>query len=163
MRKDFSQDGEALRVQLVHVADDQYKIQVGDRSHDVVAHAQPDGRVVFQMGGQTFEAASVEAGGVTQVRLGGHTWKLQSYKGGAAAATEGTGVVEAPMTGTILQVPVELGQSVEVGDVLVILTAMKMEHKLIADIAGTVSELRAVEGENVDQGTVLVRVDAIEE
>ena len=71
--------------------------------------------------------------------------------------------VVAPMTGTIVRVCAEPGQQVEAGTDLVVLSAMKMEHKLSAQAAGKVSEVLCSDGDTVDAGTVLVRLSLADE
>ena len=66
----------------------------------------------------------------------------------------GTGLTS-PMQGTVVKVAVEVGQRVEVGDLIIVLEAMKMEQPLIAHKAGTIANLTAVIGETVSSGTVL--------
>jgi 3-methylcrotonyl-CoA carboxylase alpha subunit len=66
------------------------------------------------------------------------------------------GGLTAPMNGSIVRVLVEVGQTVEAGTPLVVLEAMKMEHSIRANTAGTVSALYCTEGEMVSEGTVLV-------
>ncbi|WP_350449529.1 biotin/lipoyl-containing protein [Aminobacterium mobile] len=73
-----------------------------------------------------------------------------------APAPVGGTVVAAPMPGKILKVNVATGASVQAGDVLLILEAMKMENEIIASSAGTVQEIRAREGDNVNTGDTLV-------
>jgi acetyl-CoA/propionyl-CoA carboxylase biotin carboxyl carrier protein len=59
------------------------------------------------------------------------------------------------MQGTVVKVAVEVGQLVEVGDLVIVLEAMKMEQPLIAHRAGIITNLTAVIGETVSSGTVL--------
>jgi acetyl-CoA/propionyl-CoA carboxylase biotin carboxyl carrier protein len=66
----------------------------------------------------------------------------------------GTGLTS-PMQGTVVKVAVEVGQQVEVGDLIIVLEAMKMEQPLIAHKAGTIANLTAVIGETVSSGTIL--------
>lgn len=70
----------------------------------------------------------------------------------AAVASSGSGTVAAPMQGTIVKVAVAVGDSVNVGDTIVILEAMKMENAVTAERAGTVSELRVAAGDTVGAG-----------
>jgi acetyl-CoA/propionyl-CoA carboxylase, biotin carboxylase, biotin carboxyl carrier protein len=77
-----------------------------------------------------------------------------STSGGAAAG--GTGSVEVPMQGTIVKVLVELGQTVEVGQAVVVLEAMKMENQIAADKAGTIKEIKVKAGDTVGAGDVVV-------
>ena len=64
--------------------------------------------------------------------------------------------VEAHITGTVWKIEVEVGQSVDEDDTLVILESMKMEMPVEAEDAGTVSEIRCEEGQSVSEGDTLV-------
>ncbi|HWO61741.1 MAG TPA: biotin carboxylase N-terminal domain-containing protein [Umezawaea sp.] len=66
------------------------------------------------------------------------------------------GATVAPMPGTVVRVSVEQGQRVGAGAELLVLEAMKMEHRVLASTAGTVAELRVTRGQQVDSGDVLV-------
>jgi pyruvate carboxylase subunit B len=66
--------------------------------------------------------------------------------------------VEAPMPGMIIRYDVQEGDSVNEGDVLLILEAMKMENSITAPSSGTVREVRFKEGDNVQKGDVLAVV-----
>ena len=79
----------------------------------------------------------------------------------AAAAPAATGVVggetiSAPMPGNILKVNVAVGQTVNKGDVLVVLEAMKMENEIMAPCSGVVTALPVAKGSTVDTGATLV-------
>ncbi|MEN8180984.1 MAG: biotin carboxylase N-terminal domain-containing protein [Myxococcota bacterium] len=65
----------------------------------------------------------------------------------------------APMPGVVREVRVAVGDRVEVGQVLLILEAMKMEHEVTADSGGRIVELRAREGEQVEAGRVLAVIE----
>jgi len=67
-----------------------------------------------------------------------------------------------PLPGTVIAVHVEVGQTVGEGHVLMVVEAMKMEHKITATAAATVGEVRFAVGDRVDQGDLLVALEAIE-
>ncbi|MDH2904033.1 MAG: biotin carboxylase N-terminal domain-containing protein [Actinomycetota bacterium] len=74
-------------------------------------------------------------------------------------ANAGSNTVSAPMQGTIIKVSVEVGQSVEVGDTIVILEAMKMENAVRAERAGTVSAINVSAGDGVSAGDVVAVIE----
>ena len=74
----------------------------------------------------------------------------------AAPAPAGATNVTAPMPGNIVKIPVTVGQSVEAGDVVCILEAMKMENEIMAPSAGKVVAIGTSVGATVNTGDVLV-------
>ncbi len=64
--------------------------------------------------------------------------------------------VRADLVSSIHSVLVELGQQVELGDEVVILESMKMEIPVLAEAAGTITEISVVVGDVVREGDVLV-------
>ena len=76
----------------------------------------------------------------------------------APAAAGSAGAVVSPMPGTILEVKVKEGDAVSVGQVVVILEAMKMETEIVSEVAGSVSAIRVKKGDAVDTDAALVEV-----
>jgi acetyl-CoA/propionyl-CoA carboxylase, biotin carboxylase, biotin carboxyl carrier protein len=74
----------------------------------------------------------------------------QSMAGGAGGAA-----LNSPMQGTVVKIAVKEGDRVEVGDLVIVLEAMKMEQPLMAHKAGVISSLSAVIGATVSSGTAL--------
>jgi acetyl-CoA carboxylase biotin carboxyl carrier protein len=64
--------------------------------------------------------------------------------------------VEAHITGTVWKIEVQVGDTVEEGDTVVILESMKMEMPIEAEDPGTVAEIRCEEGQAVSEGDTLV-------
>jgi geranyl-CoA carboxylase alpha subunit len=75
------------------------------------------------------------------------------------AQTQHTGSLRAPMPGQVIRVAVEVGQVVAEGDLLMVLEAMKMEHRIEAPQAGTVQAIYYQVGDTVQADTVLLDVD----
>ncbi|MEZ5311191.1 MAG: biotin carboxylase N-terminal domain-containing protein [Microthrixaceae bacterium] len=70
----------------------------------------------------------------------------------------GEGSLLAPMPGTIVSVDVGVNEEVAEGQTLMVMEAMKMQHRIAAPHSGTVVELAAEVGQQVDAGTVLAVV-----
>jgi propionyl-CoA carboxylase alpha chain len=68
------------------------------------------------------------------------------------------GATVAPMPGTVVRVAVAEGDRVQAGAELLVLEAMKMEHRVTATASGVVTELPVRPGQQVDAGTVLAVV-----
>jgi propionyl-CoA carboxylase alpha chain len=65
------------------------------------------------------------------------------------------GALLAPMPGTVVRVTAGLGDQVTEGQVVAVLEAMKMEHRIVAPASGTVAELAVAQGQQVEAGAVL--------
>jgi acetyl-CoA/propionyl-CoA carboxylase biotin carboxyl carrier protein len=77
----------------------------------------------------------------------------------AALAGSGSGTVAVPMQGTIVKVLVAPGDTVEVGQTVCVLEAMKMENAITAEKAGTVTEVRVAAGDSVGPGDVIAVIE----
>jgi len=75
--------------------------------------------------------------------------------GGHGAGT-GSGEVAVPMQGTIVKVLVAVGDTVEAGQAVTVLEAMKMENNITAETSGTVAEVKVKPGDAVGAGDVVV-------
>ena len=80
--------------------------------------------------------------------------KRHRAKQSSVTGSTGTGLAS-PMQGTVVKIAVEEGQSVEAGELIFVLEAMKMEQPLSAHKSGVIKNLKAVIGETVASGTVL--------
>ncbi len=99
--------------------------------------------------------AAAPAGG----RAGAAARPRRGSGGGGARGAAGSGSVTVPMQGTIVKVLVEEGQSVESGQTVCVLEAMKMENNIAAEVAGTVKEVKVAAGDSVGSGDVVVVIE----
>jgi 3-methylcrotonyl-CoA carboxylase alpha subunit len=132
-------DGD-LRVALSHAGDTRLVEAGGDPPLEGIATAEGETVLVFSAG-QAF------------------AFTLPGAGGGAAAGAASDGTLLSPMPGRVISVEVRQGDRVAKGQKLLTLEAMKMEHGLAAPFDGVVAELGAVEGGQVSEGTLLVRVE----
>jgi len=83
--------------------------------------------------------------------------KRHRAKAGMAGGSGGS-ALSSPMQGTVVKIAVEEGASVHVGDLIIVLEAMKMEQPLMAHKSGVISNLTAVIGATVSSGTILCEI-----
>lgn len=74
-------------------------------------------------------------------------------------AAGGAGAVLAQMTGRVIRVDVHQGDSVNQGDILLIVEAMKMENEIVAPVAGTIKQVAVAAGARVSEGDLLVEIE----
>ncbi len=119
-----------------------------------------DSRVVAAAEGPAFEAATgfVDPDRVV-VFADGMSFAFDRGSRGSGAAAAGDGAILAPMPGKVIALDVAEGDSVTAGQRLMVLEAMKMEHSLTAPFDGTVTQLSASEGGQVQVEAVLCVVE----
>jgi acetyl-CoA/propionyl-CoA carboxylase biotin carboxyl carrier protein len=78
---------------------------------------------------------------------------------GSGGGAVGAGNVTVPMQGTIVKVLVEVGDTVEAGQAVCVLEAMKMENNINAETGGTVAEVKVAPGDSVGSGDVVVVIE----
>ncbi len=130
----------------------------GWRVHPIASDA---GVVRLEVDDLVHEAAVRIGPHLVGVAYAGNTFSFERpdafAPGSATAASDGTGT--APVPGTVLQMTAKPGQSVEQGEVLGVLEAMKMELALEAPFAGVVASVSAEVGDQVALGASLFVVE----
>jgi propionyl-CoA carboxylase alpha chain len=158
--------GDAIAVRYAPRRDGTWDVEVDGTALHLAVTAWPDeredGRLVVVLDGRRLPI---------RVTSAGTTWHVDSPLGADAlvevprfpvpGAEDVAGGLTAPMPGTVVAVQVAPGDAVTAGQVLVLLEAMKMEHRITAAADGTVGEVRVAAGDGVDAGTVLVVVEEV--
>ncbi|MFC8045065.1 acetyl/propionyl/methylcrotonyl-CoA carboxylase subunit alpha [Nocardia sp. NPDC057353] len=124
---------------------------------------EPRQKVVVEVGGRRVEVSlpgSFSIGGGAAPAGNGVVRKKPKprKRGGSGGGAASGDAVTAPMQGTVVKVAVEEGQSVEAGDLIAVLEAMKMENPVNAHKAGVVTGLAVEAGAAITQGTVLAEI-----
>ena len=112
---------------------------------------------VVKVNGNVYNVEVEEATGVTNAPISASAPVAPAAA--PVAAPAGATAVNAPMPGNILDVKVSVGQSVNAGDVLCILEAMKMENEICAPADGVVAGVNAVQGASVQTDDVLLSLN----
>jgi biotin carboxyl carrier protein len=152
---------------LVEIIDEKH-VNVDGKVYEVDFESV-SGQPVYSLivDGKSYEGYAARGDDEWQVLLHGRLYpitvederekRLRSAAGGGVAET-GEFHLRAPMPGLVVAVPVEEGQAVKRGQVLVILESMKMQNELKSPRDGTVERLRIKAGDAVEQKQTLLSV-----
>jgi len=131
----------------------QFKVTVNGREYDVTVLELTAGQSAAQPAtGATSVPPPVAAAGSATTSAPGPAAPA------AAAPIAGSGDVVAGMGGVVVEVDVKVGQTVAVGDRLLVLEAMKMKTPVMATRAGQVSRVLVAPGDPVEGGQPLVTI-----
>ena len=140
----FAMDSIEQVADIVEVEPGVYSVVVSGRSYEVRVQDATEGYSVA-VGGRNYEVVIRDP-------------RRRSRRDGAWQAA-GPRAIRAPMPGKIVRVKVAVGDTVEEGDGLIVVEAMKMQNELKAPKDGTVSAVEVEEGDSVAAGAVLVVVE----
>ena len=149
----MSNEGEAMS--LATFMKDGEKIE---SSSLLVSSDDFPGRLVVEIDGTPMFAHVARVGDDWWVHLDGRIHVIRGHEPGGSQDQATNGGLSAPMPGTILEVLVKQGQRVREGQALMVMEAMKMEHKILAPSGGEVSSVHYEEGDRVDMGSVLIEM-----
>ena len=124
-------------------------VTIGDEVHRVVARrGATRGRYTLWLDGFRYDVEALDE----------RTRAIRALSG-AVAGPSGPAPFVAPMPGMIVRIAVQVGDSVEPGQGLVVMEAMKMENELRATSAGTVKAVLAQVGTAVEKGALLLQLE----
>lgn len=152
---------------LVEIVDEHH-VSVDGRIY-TIDFEQVRGQPVYSLliDGRSFDAHVQQEEDLWQVLFQAHLYsvKVEDEREkrlraalGSAAGEQDEFHLKAPMPGLVVAVPVQTGQEVQKGDVLVILESMKMQNELKAPRAGTVARVKVSAGDRVEQKETMMSV-----
>ncbi|HEV7664033.1 MAG TPA: biotin/lipoyl-containing protein [Chloroflexota bacterium] len=140
-------DGEEQPVDIGTVDGPLHWLALGERRVDLLA-AQTDNGTLLAIDGLDYRAEVVDA-----VRA-----RLAAVAGGRQGS-HGRRELKAPMPGLLVKILCAAGDTVEPGQPLAVLQAMKMENELSLARGGTVSTITAEAGQTVEQGQIILTLE----
>ena len=115
--------------------------------------------------GKLFEPTVYNEDGGWEIILKGNRYNVQvedererllRLASGGTSLQQGRIILTSPMPGLVIDIPVQEGDQVSEGDVLVILESMKMQNELIAPRAGKITQIQASVNDNVERKETLL-------
>ncbi len=134
----FTIRGQEYDVEIKDLQGSNAKIEVNGTSYDVDVHIEEKASKTPRL----VRKAVVNKPGEGSIK-----------KGGAGSAT-----VKAPLPGSIIKINIAVGDSINPGDTLLVMEAMKMENNVLAEKGGTVKAIKVAVGDSVLQDDVLVEI-----
>jgi biotin carboxyl carrier protein len=151
----------------IEKVDDLYRVTVDGKSFLVDAFHPGGQSVSMLIDGETYEAGIAKKQNAFSVYFYNDTIELELIdarkfqSAGAARSSSAAGPVKiyAPMPGKVVKVKIEEQSTVNEGDPLMVIEAMKMQNELKAPKSGTVSKINVKDGEAVSISQVLMVLD----
>ena len=128
-------------IQLLSMGDSIAHVDIDETHHVVRYHLPEEGKLYLSIDGRAAQYSDM-------IRVDG-----------AQDQTAGSGSVVAPMHGLLLEVHVATGDTVEEGQTLAVLEAMKMHYEIVASAAGEVTEVLALAGNQVAADDLLIEIE----
>ncbi len=156
-RIDFQAGGTTVRVEYRARRDGRFRVAVDGDDLLVTPLVCGNGRVDMESDGRRLAFAVDRHGDrwLVQGMLGGIEFReLPRYP--AAGLDDEAGGLRAPMPGSVLAIEIGNGDAVTKGQLLLVLEAMKMEHRITAPRDGNIGELSVAVGDQVENGQLLV-------
>ena len=123
-----------------------------------VSRDEQPGRIIVELDGVTSFAHVVRSDDKWWIHFQGRIYVTNMHEPGSKNSSLSEGSLSAPMPGTILDVLVKSGQRVRQGQTLLVMEAMKIEHRIQAPKAGEVIAVHFETGDRVDMGANLVEI-----
>ncbi|MFO1321110.1 MAG: acetyl/propionyl/methylcrotonyl-CoA carboxylase subunit alpha [Burkholderiales bacterium] len=154
-------DGERRVSVTAHYRGTGYEIELPGGRIDASGELDAEGRLSADLGGVRQLAEIVRRGAEMTLFTGGRSHRLSLETSDGAGDEEGRGSLTAPMPGSVIEVLVKAGDSVEKGAPLMLIEAMKMEHTISAPTGGVVKEIFFAKGDQVLEGVELLAFEPV--
>lgn len=166
MAVEINIDGRTAQVTELKRSGNLLTIQVDDEVYEIDALKVGEGIYSMLFRGKSYNLEMIDNGSPRHYTVNSfhnsyqveiidaQTRYLQSRSKGNSADTGNT--IISPMPGKVVRIPIKVGEAVEAGQTLIIVSAMKMESEFKARVAGTVKSIHAAEGDTIDANKVLV-------
>ncbi len=145
--KNVEIEGNKFESELIQVFEDNYLLKIGNKFFEVSAEKIDNEKFAVLIKGERIE---VEVRSLLREKA----LKLLANHASAHTSVE----IKAPMPGMILKIKKNQGETINQGESILILEAMKMENEVRSPMSGNIQEIFIKEGEPVEKGAKLLKI-----
>ncbi len=157
MKGEFQKDGDKFGIQLERTGNSfVLETPTGRQSGEILRWERPE--FVFRMAGKVRRGYFYAAGDFVDVHLPEGNFRLRWALARRAGGSHAAGSLSSPMPGKVIKILVKTGDAVQKGDLLMVLEAMKMEHKVLSPKEGKVGKIFFKEEDRVGQEVELLEL-----
>lgn len=141
-------DGRKIKAELSQINNCAFLLKLDEKPYEIVCHKLDNGNYGFLLEGWYFETTVRTKLQETAAELMNNKMK-ESHKS----------VFKSPMPGLVLKIKKQKGDSVKIGEPLIILEAMKMENELRSPSEGTITSINVTEGLSVEKDAIILTIE----
>lgn len=140
-------DGKAVNPIISEIGKNYIRCTIENVNYEFVFEQIDDENYEFQIDGNFFEAT---------VRTKLKELAHQEIKNRKGSETEN--IIKAPMPGLLLKINKKVGDTINAGEPIIILEAMKMENEIKSPVSGKITEIYAEEGSNLEKNSKIIMI-----
>lgn len=164
MKKIIEISGDKTEVELKHLSEDKIIFELSGEEFIYYILSKNKERVIMQNDGTVLSSHSfaLSPDGKKQIFVGQREAIVKiepKAQKSSSLASMSAGSLQSPMPGKIFKILKQKGESVEIGEGVLILEAMKMEHTIKATSSGVIKEIFFSEGSQVTDGVLLCEIE----
>ena len=166
-------DGYQVELNLRDLGGGKYEIQVDGKTHEAdISAVDRLGQYTIGLDHATYAASIEQNSDPTDLHVGiaGGRWHFQVLDERERAASELSSsvggkaeLVKSQMPGLVVAIKVSVGDVLQPGEALLILEAMKMQNEVVTEQGGRVCEISVEEGQPVENGVPMIRLEPVED
>ncbi|UCH89774.1 MAG: acetyl-CoA carboxylase biotin carboxyl carrier protein subunit [Thermoplasmata archaeon] len=166
----YEHNDETYKIEIIKDKDD-FIIKLDGRTYSLMdVLERGEGLLKFQLNRRPYKCRVAASEALRHIFMDGRVYQLKrltpreqkTAEGGkskAGADSAASGKIQSPINGKIIRVWVEESATVSQEQDLVIIEAMKMEHRIKSPFAGAVKKIHVKEGEQVELGSILMEME----
>ncbi len=159
----------SVQAEILEQKEDKLKVSINGKPYDLDVRKVEPGIYSLLYQGRSYEMHITEISKKNEynVQVNGHAWDIQIVDAevrfqrnrGNGKMENGMNHISSPMPGKVVRIPVSVGDEVEEGQTLIIISAMKMESEYKSPRVAKIKEILTKEGATIDGNQTLITLE----